>query len=174
MQKETLNYLKDNEQNRLGMKDVKKSLLIISCSKRKKLIENEPAIEVYDGPYYRILRKAAIEYLEIKIVSAKYGLIDSKEIISYYDEPMTKQRAIELRNENDKKLLEDLKTNNYSHVLILLGENYRNALDLNLPITYIANYSFPEGPIGMKLHELKIWLGNIYAYATKDEESTLK
>lgn len=162
MQKEVSNYIKDNQLNRSGEKNVKKRLLIMSCSKRKKLMENEPAIEVYDGPYYRMLRKASLKYLEIKIISAKYGLIDSKEIISYYDEAMTKQRAEELRNENDKKLLEELRTNEYGDVLILLGENYRNAVDLNLVRTYIANYSFPEGPIGMKLHELKIWLDNIY------------
>lgn len=169
MQKEASTYIKDNKLDRPSEKNVKKRLLIMSCSKRKKLMKNEPAIEVYDGPYYRMLRKASLEYLEIKIISAKYGLIDSKDTISYYDEVMTKQRAEELRNENDKKLLEELRNNEYNDVFILLGENYKNAVDLNLVRTYSANYSFPDGPIGMKLHEFKIWLNNIHNSATTNE-----
>jgi len=170
MQKEVSNYLKVNQLNRSEEKNVRKHLLIMSCSKRKKLMEKEPAIEVYDGPYYRMLRKASLGYLDIKIISAKYGFIDSKEVISYYDEPMTKQKAEELRNENDKILLEELRTNEYDDVLILLGENYRRAVDLDLVKTYISNYSFPDGPIGMKLHKLKIWLDEIYAKAPSNEK----
>jgi hypothetical protein len=35
----------------------KKYLLILSCSKTKKNINGAPAIELYDGMYYRVLRK---------------------------------------------------------------------------------------------------------------------
>ena len=58
-------------------------LLILGCSDKK--IENfsqTPALEVYDGPNYRVLRKFLRENgwppgLMIKIISAKYGIIDA-------------------------------------------------------------------------------------------------
>ena len=34
-----------------------KYLLILSCSKTKKNIDRAPAIELYDGMYYKVLRK---------------------------------------------------------------------------------------------------------------------
>jgi len=60
-----------------------KYLLIIPCSKRKTAPPRVKvsAINLYDGPFYRIIRKAFRESgkpdnLDIMILSAKYGLID--------------------------------------------------------------------------------------------------
>ena len=67
------------------MVEISRKLLIIGCSKRKRQLQEAPAIEVYDGPYYRMLRKAKLEAVDISILSAKYGLIDYKTKISPYD-----------------------------------------------------------------------------------------
>ena len=62
---------------------MKNYLLIISCSQRKvETSEPLPALERYDGPTYRTLRKAMHEgripkNLDVLIISAKYGLIGS-------------------------------------------------------------------------------------------------
>lgn len=61
----------------------KKYLLILSCSKTKKNIDRTPAIELYDGMYYKVLKKnyPTNANLDILILSAKYGLIESNELI---------------------------------------------------------------------------------------------
>ncbi|MCP4539438.1 MAG: hypothetical protein GY832_20060 [Chloroflexi bacterium] len=49
--------------------------LILSCSQKKRL-EPGPAYLVYDGPYYRILRKHGPPWpVDVYVLSAKYGLI---------------------------------------------------------------------------------------------------
>ena len=77
-------------------------MLILSCSSRKKPSkEHLPAIERYDGPAFRVVRK----YLRerggpspiILILSGNYGLIDSSTPICDYDCRMTTMRAKELR-----------------------------------------------------------------------------
>ena len=57
------------------------SLLIMSCSKTKKHLENVPAIELYDGQAYRVMRKRSPENLEILIISAQYGIIRSSAFV---------------------------------------------------------------------------------------------
>ena len=78
------------------------SLLIISCSQRKIQTDKAlPAIERYDGPTYRCLRKfreaqtdkAFPNNLRILIISAKYGLIMPETEVRNYDMKMTAARA---------------------------------------------------------------------------------
>jgi len=87
-----------NEKNENGNAR-KKYLLILPCSKRKKPVSKAQALELYDGPFYRVVRKAKPQNLDILILSAKYGLISSNESISYYDQMMTAERAEELASE---------------------------------------------------------------------------
>jgi cytoplasmic iron level regulating protein YaaA (DUF328/UPF0246 family) len=77
-------------------------LLIVACSARKKrLPELAPAIERYDGPLFRVLRKFLRENLyqapEILILSAKFGLIGPSELIPEYDCRLTADGAKQLR-----------------------------------------------------------------------------
>ncbi len=60
-----------------------KKALILSCSKAK-LEEPGPAIQVYDGPMFRILRKYK-PHLDVFILSARYGLIPAMHFIEPYD-----------------------------------------------------------------------------------------
>lgn len=76
-------------------------LLVISCSERK--IAGDvplPAMERYDGPAFRVLRKylSAVKDkgLTVRIVSAEYGLIRADKMIPHYDRCMDAMRAAEL------------------------------------------------------------------------------
>jgi hypothetical protein len=77
-------------------------LLIISCSKSK--CPNPPlmpAIDCYDGPAFRVLRRFVREHPEhapeVWIMSAKYGLLAANSRIPFYNQPMDAMRAKELR-----------------------------------------------------------------------------
>ena len=136
-------------------------LLLISCSASKRNLRNRPAIEVYDGPSYRMLRKYTRSDMDILILSAKYGLITHDERISNYDQRMTKQRALDLRDETTTKLVSVIKTHDYHEVYVDLGAAYRYAIDFNDPVLRSINFKFNEGTIGIRLHNLKTWLEDI-------------
>jgi len=88
-----------------------KDLLILSCSNLKKNVNGElPALYLYDGPAYRILRSHIHQYgwptnLQVGILSAEYGLIGCMTPISYYDRRMTPERSAELRDSVKTKLI---------------------------------------------------------------------
>jgi len=67
-------------------------LLILSCSRKKKTTyQSLPALERYDGPSFRVVRKfinecpAEARSLDIRILSAKFGLIRADQPIAWYD-----------------------------------------------------------------------------------------
>ena len=77
-------------------------LLIVACSRAKRPDAGSlPAIDRYDGPAFRQLRRAArvglLGDVRIMILSAKHGLIPEYWMISDYDQVMTPARAAELQ-----------------------------------------------------------------------------
>lgn len=136
----------------------KKHLLIISCSMKKKQLMESPAIEVYDGPYYKILRKERKESLDIFIISAKYGLIHPETKISYYERKMTTEEADRNRSSNDEVIFSKISNLNYDQILVVLGKTYRKSIDIEKLKRISKNVLISEGPIGIKLHDLKHWL----------------
>jgi len=144
-------------------------LLIISCSKRKASLPKVrvPAIDLYDGPFYRIIRKAFREHgrpdnLDIMILSAKYGLITHNEIIANYDQKMTISRAKVLSSPVRVRLADTLKENRYEKVLINLGKLYMLALDGSRDLLDEYNVCCASGRIGERIKQLKEWLSNVY------------
>jgi len=156
------NVVREMNEKKEG-KRKKKYLLILPCSKRKKRISNAYAIDVYDGPFYRVVRKNRPENLDILILSAKYGLIRYNERISYYDQIMTVRRSEELANAVYIKLKGLLKINHYDHVFINLGKTYLLALEKSKNILSGYNVYWANGHIGERLHQLKNWLKSIGA-----------
>ena len=76
--------------------------LILACFPRKRSDDGLlPAIERYDGPAFRILRRflreGPSEAPDIHTLSAEYGLICRDLPIAMYDRKMTPARARELR-----------------------------------------------------------------------------
>lgn len=134
-----------------------KRLLIMACGKVKK---DEPgkAINVYDGPSFRMVRKylkSGNNHLDIKIISAKYGLIDSKDKISPYDIKMSAKSAQIYRNIY-KSDFQDYSLN-YNEIFLLGGKNYQSIVPVEMDIKRAA------GKIGEQLSQLKMWLRDLNA-----------
>jgi len=127
-------------------------LLIISCSKTKNnLLKNDgdaklPAFRGYDGKIFLTLRKAFREGLgqnvDVLIISAKYGLLEATDEISYYQERMTKKKAHELRGNVLKKLSRYLTVHDYRKIFVMMGRDYLGAISglsslTDIPIEFI-------------------------------------
>lgn len=145
-------------------------LLIISCSQRKVGTDGlVPAIDRYDGPTYRCLRKFRDTNLDnrfpnnlrILILSAKFGLIHPETEIPAYDLKMTTERAEEIRHEVKLDLYHCLHFYKIAYggmdqVFINLGKTYRQTLDG----FHWGTLSTMEasGGIGLKTQQMKAWL----------------
>ena len=145
----------------------RKYLLIIPCSKRKVLSKRKiPAIDLYDGPFYRILRKFfrqhdVSQFIDILILSAKYGLIKSYDLISTYDECMTPARAKELSSNVYNFLKCLLSKEQYQEIFINLGKTYALALTGSEGLLNQCNVFWAKGQIGERMHQLKNWLQKV-------------
>jgi hypothetical protein len=135
--------------------------LILACSQRKSGGRSPaPAIHLYDGVNYRVLRKFLRERgwppgLQIKILSAKYGLIDATDLIEHYDQRLDQQTAGRL-NKATLKLLKRVPAP--ASVFVNLGADYLLAvrgIELAFPQ---ADLTFAPGPIGKKMRAMKKWL----------------
>ena len=131
---------------------------MISCSATKRNLIDESALEVYDGPSYRILRKHPKDDLDILILSAKYGLILASQKISTYNQRMTDHIAHEIRKQTTDRLIKVLSKRVYKEIYVDLGKSYRNAIDFGDPWLKDLNIQFSVGTIGVRLHSLKTWL----------------
>ena len=139
----------------------KKYLLILPCSKRKKQMNNLPAIYLYDGPFYRILRKYDLKDIDIIIISAKYGLILSNKLISNYDQKMTVDRAMAIKRETNNRLEKKIMNINYEEIFINLGKIYMLALLESRSMLERKNVLWASGGIGERNHQLKEWLKRV-------------
>lgn len=140
--------------------DGEHDLLILGCSQKKKL-ESGRAIDVYDGPLFRTVRRRISEIsrpLDILIISARHGIIREDELIEPYDDklPMgdnpefAKKVAVEL----SKRLPQALDS-----VLILAPRHYI----ANLPVEIIrlrsTRFDLFSGRMGRCQARLLEWLG---------------
>ena len=137
---------------------IQKKLLIIGCSKRKREFQDAPAIDVYDGPYYRMLRKAKLESVDILILSAKYGLIDYRTKISPYQRKITPNIAEEIRDSVTTQLKNLLRENSYDEIVINLGKIYLTAFDFRSLSQYGKTFKILSGDILMRIRTLKRWI----------------
>ncbi len=140
-------------------------LLIISCSQKKvKTPVLLPAIERYDGPYYRSLRKIMrrSDYnnsLDVAIISAKYGLLQSYDEIEDYNLKMNADIANIKRDSVAIPLRKQILKKKYENIFINLGKDYLLAIkgfDKNLQLK--INFRYADGKIGKRLSQMKKWL----------------
>lgn len=142
----------------------KNRMLILACSQRKRQDEGLlPAVERYDGPTFRVLRRFLSESSSkapaVLILSAEYGLIPSDLPIAAYDRKMTAARARELRPQIIVDL-ERLTASSFpSETLVCAGKQYMLALpaDGSSPLSR-SNVKVCAGTMGRKLAELHDWL----------------
>lgn len=140
-------------------------LIIISCSARKKdTAKPVPAIELYTGVFYGVLRKALEEYpelsgkIEVAIVSAKYGLMTSDTLVTNYDLKMTPQIAARQRSVNTKRLVELTNKAKPQAIFSVMGKTYQDSIDFSLIDVPVKRMS---GSLGYLLHDFKTLLRRI-------------
>lgn len=139
-------------------------LLLLSCSQRKRLDKGLlPAIDRYDGPAYRVLRKYlrqdSIIPVDVRILSAKYGLISASYFLPYYDFRMTKKQSERLHYQTILELEAALNSQNYADLLICLGKNYIEAIRGYQSIVPDGlSVQVAMGGLGRKLSILHDWL----------------
>lgn len=146
-------------------------LLILSCSKRKRSDESLlPAIERYDGPCFRVLRRylrtcsaadsGSHEQPETFILSAEFGLIAAHQLIPFYERRMTAERAEALRPgvfDTIRHLFAPGQS--YHEIFLCLGHEYHHALEgwehWRPPDLAVRR---AHGSIGVRLAQLRDWL----------------
>lgn len=140
-------------------------LLILSCSKRKsKNSTPMPALERYDGVNYRVVKKLKRSgkspiNLDIVIISAKHGFLRPDDLIGYYDQVMTEERALKLRFDALNELEEFFKDKNYEEIFVNLGKTYLLAIDgFERFLPEKTKVVYAKGGIGQKMKEMKEWL----------------
>ena len=147
---------------------MKRSLLIISCSGAKdKKPELLPAVMRYKGPFYPTLHKAMTENrfpksLDVLIVSAKYGLLTSEELIADYDQKIDTKRARELRPSVQKKLEAFFEGKDYDQLFNGLWKDYQTVLEGFDLEKYFENVIPVETNRGKKMAQLKAWIIDLF------------
>jgi hypothetical protein len=139
-------------------------LLILSCSQRKATTKDRlPAIDRYDGPAFRVLRKYLREAPPVVpvvlILSAKYGLIAADRRIEDYDCRLTASAAARLRPKVLEAVRRVLDSGEWSSVGVCASKVYRIALDgLSELMHEGARLDLIEGGQGPRLTNLRAWL----------------
>jgi hypothetical protein len=142
-----------------------KHLIVLGCSAVKRKSEGSlPAISLYDGPAFRVLRSFLREFhwpsgLSVAILSAKYGIIGGLSPISTYDQRMTRERAAEL-NDASSAVLRGW-SDSHKRIDLMLGQDYLQGIAPELFSGTNASMRVIDGPIGMKLSRLSHMLREI-------------
>jgi hypothetical protein len=164
------------------MVDSRKSrCLILGCSSAKSgSPEPLPAIQRYDGPPFKVLRRylaatsESNQIPDIFILSAKYGLIGGQTTIASYDQRMTKKRAIAMRDSVLAIAESDLLPQGYSQILLSMGHTYLQAISgLENLVDEFSEIIVSHGPAGNKLTQLRNWLWGISPSPTERREPGL-
>jgi hypothetical protein len=140
--------------------------LILGCSRTKvDTSERLPAIQRYNGPAYRVIRRflreasSASESLDIFILSAEFGLITADTRIPAYDRLMTVSRADELRPQVLSTVQDKIGLQPYSEIFLSMSKTYLRTLagidDLVHEGTEVV---VSNEASGRQLTELKQWL----------------
>jgi len=147
---------------------MKKHLIIISCSDKKNPQPGLlPAIQRYTGAWYGVINKLKREgdlpdNLDILIISAKYGLINSEMLIENYDQEMDYKRARELNKPILSKLKNIISTTTYESILVNLGSTYMAAISgLETIVPNTTKIQLLKGIIGERKRDMKKWILSI-------------
>ncbi|MCL2569687.1 MAG: hypothetical protein FWE16_00595 [Firmicutes bacterium] len=130
-------------------------VILISCVS-KKIDKSAKAKDLYISPLFikSLVYAQKLGSDRIFILSAKYGLVDSEQIIEPYDETLNTKGIEERKNWADKvlqnlKKVADLQKDEF---IILAGQNYYEFL-----VPSLVNVKLPLGrlSIGKRLQWLK-------------------
>ena len=140
-------------------------LLILGCSSKKREdYGRAPALEIYDGPNFRTLRKYFRENgwppgLIIKIISAKYKIIDATKLIEPYDERLDKETAKKMRQRVRYHLK---KIEHPESVFVNMGKDYLPAVSCIETLFDPDRIEYADGRgNGEKRQKMIQWLHNL-------------
>jgi hypothetical protein len=146
-------------------------LLVLSCSQRKILANRPvPAIDRYDGPAFRVLRKYRREVhdpgLTVLILSAKHGLIGAERPIAYYDCRITQAAASAMRPSVLRRARRVLGSRQWEAIGLCAGKEYQFALEgLSCLVPEGVRFDVIRGGLGHRLTGLRDWLrGSVTAW----------
>lgn len=132
-------------------------LLIIACSATKRQAEGRvAAVDLYDGPSYRILRPRMTHGLVVLVISAEHGAIDGGHYITTYDRMMTPERGDYLKRTGKLGRLTMMLSLPWESIHVHGGKHYRAVLPMAKLEQLGASVS--SGGIGQQLGQLKAWL----------------
>lgn len=139
-----------------------RALLIIACSQRKKA---EPAVaaawDVYDGVIYRVLKKRLGPrntwpgWLDVLIVSAKYGVIRPGRRIRPYDQRMPSGGRPGRLNGALQRLVSE---HDYGFIHVNLGQPYQRAIGDVVALFPKARVTAAAGGIGQRVAQTCAWI----------------
>lgn len=126
-------------------------IIIIPCG-AKKLNGSHKAINLYVGPYFKMCKRYALRHFpmdRIFILSGKYGLVPSQQVIQTYNKKITDKDSIKRNEIKEQARVFDLLD---EKVIALGGKAY----------TDICKYIWPDaitplGGVGGIGHQMK-WL----------------
>ena len=141
-------------------------LLILSCSQRKHSNPSLlPALERYDGPAFRVINKFMrvrpfeAQFLDVYIMSAKFGLIPSSQLIPNYDRRVTRQQVKKLQTPTLTAFKQILIDRQYDELFISMGKDYLQVLGgYESLIPDNLKVIISTGVMGRKQAELRNWL----------------
>lgn len=113
------------------------SALIVTCSAAKRSPKG-PAINVYNGPMFRVLRKWQPN-IKLFILSAWYGFIDAGQEIETYDQVMPRRPGPEYMNKLATQISES-KLVEYGPIYVCMGDLYMNVWHEATRMVYIEKY----------------------------------
>jgi hypothetical protein len=137
-----------------------RSLLILGCSLAKKE-EAGPAIEVYDGPIFRTVRRRLPEIdwpLDVWIISAKHGVLRQTDWIANYDEVLLTTANSGFREKTEHQLA-DMLPSALNRVLILAPKRYIAQIPLELISDRSEKFEVFSDRLGRCQARLLEWLG---------------
>ena len=140
-----------------------KKLLILGCADRKRDSDGLlPALDRYDGPAYRVVRKFLRDYqwpedVSIAVLSAEYGLFGILKGIRHYDKRMDPATARASAPECSTILGKWATSHRSIH--LSLGKDYMPAVQPGLKALSLEPQVFAGG-IGQKLSQIKSFLTN--------------
>ena len=139
-------------------------LLILGCSSKKREdYGRAPALEVYNGPDFLTLRKYLRENgwppgLIIKIISAKYEIIDATTLIEPYDQCLDKETAKKMR----PKVMQSLKEVGLpTSVFINVDKDYLPAISCITTLFDSDKIIYAKGRIEQKQRAMEQWLHDL-------------
>jgi hypothetical protein len=139
-------------------------LLVLSCSQRKTLTKGPvPAINRYDGPAFRVLRKYRREihdpFLTVVVLSAKHGLIGAERSIAYYDSRITRAAASAMRPSVLREARRVLGSKQWEAIGLCASKEYLFAVEgLSCLVPQGVRFDLIRGGLGPRLTGLRDWL----------------